>query len=53
MGNKVNTDPTSGEYVGEWATHDINGDTTRQTEWFSRLEDAKYFCRTGIARNAS
>jgi hypothetical protein len=48
----VYTDPTSGEYVGEFETVE-DGEVTRHTEWFDELSDARYFSKTGIDRRSS
>lgn len=41
------TDPTTGEWVGEYATRDSEGSTHRQTEWFATESEALHFARTG------
>ena len=48
----VYTDPTTGEYVAEYATRDSEGNVTRSTEWFALELDAIYFSRTGQYRGS-
>lgn len=43
------TDPTTGEWVGEYETKLPDGTVTRQTEWFDTPEEAAQFSRTGDA----
>lgn len=43
------TDPTTGEYVGEYEYRDASDPTQvrRDTEWFATQEVARQFSRTG------
>lgn len=41
------TDPTTGEWVGEYETRSPEGEVTRRTEWFPTKEQAVDFSRTG------
>lgn len=43
------TDPTTGEYVGEFEYRDADDPTLvrRDTEWFATQEEARRFSRTG------
>lgn len=40
-------DPTTGEFVAEFATVDAEANVTRRTEWFAREADARHFEKTG------
>jgi hypothetical protein len=46
---KPYTDPTTGEWVGEYETRNAVGEVSRQTEWFDSEAAARRFGRTGRA----
>jgi hypothetical protein len=41
------TDPTTGEWVGEYETRSQDGEVNRKTEWFPTEQEARNFARTG------
>lgn len=43
----IYSDPTTGEFVGEYTKVDEFGEITRLTEWFPTKEEAQLFQRTG------
>lgn len=43
----AHTDPTTGEFIGEFEERDGEGNVTRRTEWFATEAEAKRFARTG------
>lgn len=47
MAAKPYTDPTTGEWVGEYETSQPDGTVSRRTEWFATEQEAREFARTG------
>ena len=43
----IYTDPTTGEWVGEYEIRDSDGEITRLTEWLSTEEQALRFEQKG------
>lgn len=47
MTNKAYVDPATGEWIGEHATRNSEGEVSRTTEWFATEAEAERFRKTG------
>ncbi len=46
--SKPYSDPTNGQWVGEYETRLPDGEVTRTTEWFPTEKAARLFTKTGV-----